>query len=568
MLPYLFKTIICSAAFYALYALFFQREKMLVFNRAYLLAGLVVPFFIPFMIITMKATANGPGQVYKGLPVLTDDVPVRDSGSFGLDYISYAAVIIFVLISGYLFFRFWSNYLKLKRVGKAGKHFYMDGIRVVLTNGQISPHSFLNTIFLNKTEYETGRIEAAVLEHELAHIRQRHSWDIVFVELLQIFTWFNPMIYLYKRSIKINHELLADAAVVKRLDNVRGYQHILLQRAFAQNPLALASSFHFFITKKRLIMLQKTFNKKRAFLFSTLAVPILAVLIYSFGKREYVYVNNMANGGDTSSVISMTATKIVDSLGSGSISGYTLQVEDGKPFADIKDKKGNVYKRDISTLQKRKAVEEEFGFKFPFSSIKKAPGSSTTAFITVTIPDYGQNQDTTKPGATQAEMDEYNAVLKEITVVRNGKKSYKFIEGKTPRALAIYDKMNEKQKSSVEVIPPPPPLPRSSHKTGNKKYSGREIPLPPPPPPKESSMTYKTDVAYSIQMDSASFTSPHNNTNKNHTVRYTLSMKGDSASLTPSNKKAIMKYKTNMTYAMKADSVPPPPPPPHREKKQ
>ncbi|MCH5687428.1 M56 family metallopeptidase [Niabella sp. W65] len=100
------------------------------------------------------------------------------------------------------------------------------------------------------------------MAHELAHIRQKHSWDILFLELLKIITWFNPFIYWYKRSVMINHELLADAAVIKQLGDVRSYQVVLLQRAAMQSSLALASSFTFYITKKRLTMLLKKPDKK------------------------------------------------------------------------------------------------------------------------------------------------------------------------------------------------------------------------------------------------------------------------------------------------------------------
>lgn len=290
MLVYLLKMIACSAAFYGLYMLLFHNEKMFVFNRFYLLGSILLSFFIPLVTITVEMPVIS-------LPVTSDqDVVVAEgkvlstSGISFSDYMTHWVVMIFIAVSACLMFRLIRNYLKLRGVAKQGHRLYINNIQVILLDQLLTPHSFLNTIFLNKEEYNSGRIEDEVIQHEIAHIQQKHSWDIFLIECLQAFTWFNPIIYLYKRSIKINHELLADAAVVKQLDNMRSYQHILLQRAGAQPSLALASSFHFFITKKRIIMLQKKANPVIAGLKATLSLPLLALLIFVFSERVYAQV--------------------------------------------------------------------------------------------------------------------------------------------------------------------------------------------------------------------------------------------------------------------------------------
>ncbi|MCH5687432.1 hypothetical protein LWM68_26105 [Niabella sp. W65] len=206
MLIYLLKMIACSAAFYGLYALLFRNEKMLVFNRFYLLTALILSCVIPFITFTVYLSSyivNGVAQ------------PVKEQH----DWVDYAMIIlaaISILVSFILLVRFTKNLLRFKKIASGNhKRIAFKGVRIVLLQEPVVPHSFLNTIFLNSDEYQAQHIEKEILEHELAHIRQKHSWDILFVELLQIFYWFNPFIYLYKRSIKINHELLADAAVVK-----------------------------------------------------------------------------------------------------------------------------------------------------------------------------------------------------------------------------------------------------------------------------------------------------------------------------------------------------------------
>lgn len=290
MLVYLLKMIACSAAFYGLYMLLFHNEKMFVFNRFYLLGSVLLSFFIPLITITVEAPLV-PSSVINDRDIVAVEGSLLSSPQVSFtDYTMYWGVIIFVAISAGLMIRLICNYLKLRSVAKQGHQFYINNIQVVLLDQLLTPHSFLNTIFLNREEYNSGKIEDEVIQHEIAHIQQKHSWDIFLIECLQAFTWFNPIIYLYKRSIKINHELLADAAVVKELDNMRGYQHILLQRAGAQPSLALASSFHFFITKKRIIMLQKKANPVIAGLKATLSLPLLALLIFVFSERVYAQV--------------------------------------------------------------------------------------------------------------------------------------------------------------------------------------------------------------------------------------------------------------------------------------
>ena len=91
----------------------------------------------------------------------------------------------------------------------------MKGIRFALLDYPVDPFSFLRIIFLNKQDYIENRIAVNVLRHEFEHVRQTHSYDIIFFEILQIVFWFNPMLFIYKWAARINHEYLADEAVIR-----------------------------------------------------------------------------------------------------------------------------------------------------------------------------------------------------------------------------------------------------------------------------------------------------------------------------------------------------------------
>lgn len=353
MLIYLLKMIACSAAFYGLYALLFRNEKMLVFNRFYLLAALIASCIIPFIRFTVYITGNAN-------PILNlVEQPIKEQYGW-FDYTMTALAMTSVLGSTILLVRFIKNLLSLKRrVKNSYKSLDFKGAKIILLRELVVPHSFLNTIFLNSDEYEGRYIEKEVLEHELAHVRQRHSWDVLFVEILQIFCWFNPLIYLYKRSIKINHELLADAAVVKELDNMRSYQHILLQRAGAQPSLALASSFHFLITKKRIIMLQKKVNPAIARLKAMLCLPLLALLVFTFSER--VYAQGLPPPPPKPAQPATTSKgKPAD------VDVFIVKTKkDNKSEAIIKYKNGKEVSGDVSTPEKKKAFEKQYGVELP-----------------------------------------------------------------------------------------------------------------------------------------------------------------------------------------------------------
>lgn len=411
MLVYLLKMMACSAIFYSLYAFLFQREKMLVFNRLYLLGTLAVSLLIPLITFTVKQPVavllgNKPVQ-YLGPAILrTPSGQQPEQGFLSLDTL---LVYIMVLVSLFLLFRLLKNVYRIRSLRLQSPCVYKSNIRVALIEEELVPYSFWDTVYLNKKEYLQGGIEAEVMEHELAHIRQRHSLDIIIVEVIQVFTWFNPFLYLYKRSIKINHELLADAAVIRRADDVRSYQNILLQRASLLSSIGLASSFNFFITKKRLIMLTKKFNKKRTILFSLAVVPALSLALI-MGCNTVTEKEESQRASSDSLAQPLTANsenKAEVNGGDSSVTGLT------RDSAEVKTK------------------------KIPFPKPKIV------------------NQSPAGPGATSGEMAEYEALLKKYRTANGG---YKLtIENKMARVLAIYNKMTIEQRSMATALPPPPP---------------------------------------------------------------------------------------------------------------
>src|SRR5690606_8580264 len=123
--------------------------------------------------------------------------------------------------------RFFINLIRLiTRIYTHEKISLASG-KLILMEVPCPPHSFFQYIFVNKQAYKNEAIDSNILKHEAVHGKQWHSVDVLFIELIQVFFWFNPLIFLYKEAIKLNHEYLADAAVLAGGANLYNYQKIL-----------------------------------------------------------------------------------------------------------------------------------------------------------------------------------------------------------------------------------------------------------------------------------------------------------------------------------------------------
>jgi beta-lactamase regulating signal transducer with metallopeptidase domain len=278
MIIYLLKSGILLLIFYAVYKLTLENEKMFRFNRVYLLLSLAFSFIIPLQFFSFEtALSTKIGTVQLEELVLQNNnrslnATVQD------DYVKSLILAIYALVFLVLVTRFVLSIASFYRKTKNNEIQLIKEEKVVLIAEPILPHSFWNTIFINKEEFEKGKIPSELIAHEKAHLQQKHTLDILFVEVLQIIFWFNPLLVLYKKAIKLNHEFLADEAVNKQFDAVRNYQNLLLDFASNKNTISLASNINYLITKKRLLMMTKKESPIKV-VFKVLAVSAVYVLL-------------------------------------------------------------------------------------------------------------------------------------------------------------------------------------------------------------------------------------------------------------------------------------------------
>ncbi|MDI1304351.1 MAG: M56 family metallopeptidase [bacterium] len=275
MIDFLIKSSITLFVLLAVYHLFLEKEKIHIFNRFYLLFSLVFSMVIPFITIEIiqevvqRPVNAGSIQILQGSAIAVEETNYFEIGLWSL----------YLLVTILLAIRFISNITKISSKIKSKTPIAYKNAKLILVPEKTLPHTFLNTIFINETEYNNRKIEAELYTHELTHVSQKHTLDILFIEILKTLFWFNPIFIFYKKAIQLNHEFLADEKVVTSYNNVPFYQSLLLSKANVNQPFYLASNLNYLITKKRLIMMTKTTSKTKSLLKKIALIPLFTSLI-------------------------------------------------------------------------------------------------------------------------------------------------------------------------------------------------------------------------------------------------------------------------------------------------
>jgi beta-lactamase regulating signal transducer with metallopeptidase domain len=279
MIDFLITSTVCLSIFLGFYHLLLEKEKMHSFNRFYLLSSVIISLLIPFL--NFEIIKEIPAQISKTI-LVEEIVPIQ--GIFIQEETSVLPIILwslYTIITFVLFIRFGKNILQLLskiRKNPTVKHL---NAKLILVEENTLPHTFWNAIFINFDDYNSRNIEDELYTHELVHVTQKHTVDILFIETLKTVFWFNPLFYFYKKAIQLNHEFLADEGVVNQYDDVSYYQSILLQKSNS-NQVFITSNLNYSLTKKRLIMMTKNTSKAIAFLKKVAILPVLIGMIYFF----------------------------------------------------------------------------------------------------------------------------------------------------------------------------------------------------------------------------------------------------------------------------------------------
>ena len=287
---YLVQVSVCLALFYFFYHLALRKDTFFQLNRVYLLGALFVSLLIPYFNISLPTEQSTTSGLYLGFDeLIVEGMSTVMTGQFTEQAFNYEYFFLGIYSLGVLFFSFKLLLSLLYIFGLMIKNKVIkeEGYYLVQLEDNLPVFSFLHFIFWNnKLSYTSAEAEQIML-HEQVHVQQKHSWDILFAELLSILLWFNPLLHFYKRSLKDIHEYIADYQLFEGHRYQIRYVDLLMKEAKAQQRKSLPVVHTFFNNqlKKRLIMIRNTNKRSSKFKFIG-CLPILALLFFSFGFEQ------------------------------------------------------------------------------------------------------------------------------------------------------------------------------------------------------------------------------------------------------------------------------------------
>ena len=402
MLVFIVKSTIFLCVAYLLYMTLLTRENAPVFKRFYLLSGILFSAVIPFVefdVNTPVAETISPIAVNRHIDLIYAEAEILPDYSESHFFAKWIFFIVYITISGALLLRYIMNIIRLIRLKRNKPGYLYDGCQIVLVDNCSPPYSFINTIYINKDDYINGEIRKEILIHEAAHIRQRHSVDILLVEFWQIVFWFNPFLWLYKREIRLNHEYLADRLVINSEIDVQDYQNLMLNAVFRNSSSFLVSGYDYLFIKKRLVMLTK--RKSLFRIWSKEIILVLMISLFSIAiSSNNAHIPNMKTEAELWS-------PVMRQYNSG-LWGYNnwnniFEIEKGNVFIvnDIDTIVFNIMKNDYMIFGVDTASSYQIFCRTTSGNVRNYKLASDTAYLTngatdITVYMYGRTGDIEK----------------------------------------------------------------------------------------------------------------------------------------------------------------------------
>ncbi len=283
MMVYMLKSACYMAAFYAIYSFFLSRDTLYGRNRVYILISLILSLILPLITLQTARPVNIPffGKVFSEV-FITGSQASQETGNYvqtaGTGWLQ---ILRIVYLAGVILFSLKLVFDLLELAFLILRH-KKDYNNIVTFSGlNTAGFSAMGHVFINSRLNPEEAKE--IIRHETNHIERHHFTDIIFIELVKTLQWFNPVIYMFNRSLRAVHEYQADECCIKAGITVINYQRILLNQLFRSNLFTITNSFsNPTLIKKRMIMMTKKRSGSLANLKLIAILPVLAVLMLAF----------------------------------------------------------------------------------------------------------------------------------------------------------------------------------------------------------------------------------------------------------------------------------------------
>lgn len=358
MLLYLIKLSISLSIVYLFYQLFLRRLTFYNWNRWYLLIYSMVCFVIPFInvfTIIVERPALRESAFINYIPAITQISPGGEAGAATqASSINWWQLGVIVMVSGMLFMvvRLLVQYYSLYKMRSKAVLLYDEKVKLYHIDEPVMPFSFGRGIYVNQHQHSEHELKE-IIRHEFIHVKQRHSLDILWSELLCILNWYNPFAWLLRHDIRQNLEFVADQQVLQTGLDRKQYQYLLL-KVIGVNSFSIATNFNFSSLKRRIAMMNKTQSARVHLIRFLFLLPLLVVVLLAFRntnqerrqsqKEKQIKTDTVPVAAKESRWKDVENVNVIDSR------KVTIRLKNGK-----------VERYDLQITKEREAFESKYG---------------------------------------------------------------------------------------------------------------------------------------------------------------------------------------------------------------
>ncbi len=289
MLPiayYFLQVILCTALMMGYYWLVLRNKRFHQYNRFYLLAITVLSWIVPLIKIKWGHASlnNNPLQFLNIVADSNSEIESFTHKGFHWNWEVFTGVIYFA-VAGILLIGMIRAFVKLYQLLRTHSCKSVGDVYLILTQAKGTPFSFFRYIFWNEEIDLRSEAGKQILQHELTHVQQKHSFDKLLIQIVLIAGWFNPFFWLIKRELGMIHEFIADRKAVNSGDTASLAQ-MLLTAAYPQQQFLLTNPFFFSPVKRRLQMLTNNQNPRFSYIRRLVVLPLLGIVVVLFAFRS------------------------------------------------------------------------------------------------------------------------------------------------------------------------------------------------------------------------------------------------------------------------------------------
>ena len=293
LVQYILKLSLSLSLVYLFYEFVLRRLTFYNWNRFYLISYTILSFFIPLINIAPVLERNEMlnSKVVSFIPSI-NNVHEGTSANYIPGKVHHAIswspwdVVPLVIMGGMIvmILRLLIQFLSFRKMIRQCELVSDAGVRYYQVNKAIIPFSFGKSIFINPALHNEEELKE-IVRHEFVHVRQKHTIDIVWAEVLCILNWYNPFTWVIRKAIRQNLEFIADNKVLQAGIDKRQYQYLLL-KVTGNNHFSIASQFNFSSLKKRIAMMNKMKSAKVHLVKFLFVLPVVAVMLVAFRSNS------------------------------------------------------------------------------------------------------------------------------------------------------------------------------------------------------------------------------------------------------------------------------------------